>query len=43
MIIDLARILLSVYFLTETSGGQVVECSQNTSILLIPVSIIRSK
>ena len=43
MIIDLAGALPSVRFPMGMSGGQVAGCSQNTSILPIPVSISRAK
>jgi hypothetical protein len=39
MIIGLVGALSSVYFPMGMSGGQAVGCSQNTSILPIPVSI----
>jgi hypothetical protein len=43
MIIDLAGAFSSFRFPMGMSGGQVVECSQNTLILPIPVSINRAK
>ena len=43
MITDLAGVLPSVRFPMGMSGGQVVGCSQNTSILPNPVSIKRTK
>ena len=43
MVIDLAGVFLFLYFPMGMSGGQVAGCSQNISILPIPVLINPAK